>query len=270
MTDERQVLQDISEERPTSARIYDYMLGGYNNFEVDRVVGRQFVEILPDAPLIMQTNRAFLRRSVRFLTAQGIDQFLDIGSGIPTAGNVHEVAQGENPDARVVYVDKDPVAVRQSEEILKDNSNVATIEADARDVHYILENSETQRMLNFDKPVAVLILSVLLFVPDDQEAYSMVGTLSNALVPGSYLAISHGTSEGVPEDQAARALKLYTASGNPIKLRSRSETARFFEEYELVDPGVVRLPCWRPEGPEDLMIDRPESSGNYGAVGRKL
>lgn len=183
-------------EAPSAARIYDYLLGGYHNFEVDRAVAQKFIEILPRAPLIMRANRAFVRRAVRFLVEQGIDQFLDIGSGIPTVGNVHEIAQGINPSTRVVYVDRDPVAVRHSEEILKGDANTVVIQADARDTLAILGHPEVSRLLDLDKPVAVLIASVLLFLPDDDEAYRVVRTLREALAPGSYLGISHATMEG--------------------------------------------------------------------------
>lgn len=159
------------EETPSAARIYDYLLGGYHNFEVDRAVAREFVKILPRAPLIMRANRAFVRRVVGFLVSQGVDQFLDIGSGIPTVGNVHEIAQAMDPAARVVYVDVDPVAVRHSEEILKGNANTAVIQADARQARAILDHPEVSRLLDLGRPTAVLIASVLLFLPDDDEAY---------------------------------------------------------------------------------------------------
>jgi SAM-dependent methyltransferase len=148
-------------ERPSPARIYDYFLGGYHNFEADRVVAEKFRKLLPEVPLYMRANRAFLRRVVRCLTDSGIDQFLDIGSGIPTVGNVHEVAQAINPAARVVYVDIDPVAVRQSEEILRGNANATAIQGDLRQPEKILEHPEVRRMLTFDKPVAVLLMAIL-------------------------------------------------------------------------------------------------------------
>jgi len=257
------------DEAPSAARIYDYLLGGYHNFEVDRAVARRFVEILPRAPLIMRANRTFVRRAVEFLVGQGVDQFLDIGSGIPTVGNVHEVAQGLDPAARVVYVDLDPVAVRHSEEILKDNPNTAVIQADMRDVRVILDHPEVSRLLDLGRPVAVLIASVLLFLPDDEEALRVVRTLRDALASGSYLCLSHATMEGASREEVEDSVKLYAATGNPMKLRTRGQIEEFFRGFELVEPGLVHLPLWRPEDPDDLFYDEPQLAGNLGAVGRK-
>ena len=257
------------EERPSAARIYDYLLGGYRNFEVDRVVARKFVEILPRAPLIMRANRAFVRRVVRFLVGQGIDQFLDIGSGIPTVGNVHEIAQGIDPSARVVYVDIDPIAVRHSEEILRENPDTAVIQADARDTQAILDHPEVLRLLDSDRPTAVLLNSVLLFLTDDEEAYRVVRTLRDALAPGSYIGLSHAAAESASREEVEDSVKLYAASGNPMKLRSRVEIEKFFDGLDLVEPGLVYLPLWRPESPDDLYLDQPRLSGNLGGVGRK-
>jgi len=257
------------EETPSAARIYDYLLGGYHNFEVDRAIARRFVEILPRAPLIMRANRAFVRRVVGFLVEQGIDQFLDIGSGIPTVGNVHEIAQGIDPAARVVYVDVDSVAVRHSQEILKDNANTAVIQADAREARAILDHPEVSRLLDLGRPTAVLIASVLLFVPDDEEAYRVVRTMRDALAPGSYLGLSHATDEGASREEVEDSIKLYAAAGNPMKLRSRAQIEKFFDGFDLVEPGLVYLPLWRPEDPDDLFSDEPQRAGNLGAVGRK-
>lgn len=257
------------EQRPSSARMYDYLLGGYHNFEADRAVARNFIEILPSAPLMMKTNRGFLRRIVNYLLDQGVDQFLDLGSGIPTVGNVHEITHKHNPLAHVVYVDIDPVAVRQSEEILKDTPTAAVVQADMRQPKAILEHTETQRLLDFDRPMAVLITSVLLFLPEDEEAFSVVATVREALSAGSYICISHGTPEGSTPQTVEQSQKLYAASGNPMKLRLRAEIEQFFEGLELISPGLVYLPQWRPECPDDLFTDEPEASGMFGALGRK-
>jgi len=249
--------------------MYDYMLGGYHNFEADRVAARNFVEILPNAPLFMRTNRAFLRRVVSYLTDSGIDQFLDIGSGLPTVGSVHEILQEKNPSARVVYVDIDPVAVRHTEEILKGNAKAIAIQGDLRQPEAILEHPDVRRMLAFDKPIAVLLLSILLFVTEDEEAYRVVRVLREHLAPGSYVAISHPTSKGVSPEEEKRGKALYAAIGSPVNVRSRAQIERFFDGLELVDPGLDHLPLWRPEGPTDLFLDQPESSQYYGGVGRK-
>ena len=259
---------EIDVERPSAARIYDYLLGGYHNFEADRVVAEKFRDLLPSMPLYMQANRAFLRRVVRYLVERGIGQFLDIGSGIPTVGNVHEVAQALNPAARVVYVDIDPVAVRQSEEILMGNANAAAIQGDLRQPERILEHPDVRRCLDFDKPVAVLLMAILLFVTDDEKAYRTVGVLRDALVSGSYIAISHPTDDNLPQEQIEQGKNLYAASGNPVNIRSYAQIKRFFDGFELVEPGLVYVSRWRPEGPDDL-FDQPAHSGYYGGVGRK-
>ena len=269
MSTRKPMFTNEPDERPSAARIYDYLLGGYHNFEIDREVAKRFIEILPRAPLIMRANRAFVRRVVRFLEGQGIDQFLDIGSGIPTVGNVHEIAQEINPSARVVYVDLDPVAVRHGEEILRENANTAVIEGDVREPQAILNHPEVSRLLDLGKPTAVLLTSVLLFLTDDDEAYRVVRTLRDALVPGSYLAISRATTEGASPEQVEEGRRLYAAAGSPIKLRSRAQIEKFLAGLDLVEPGLVYLPLWRPEGPDDLYYDQPQQAGNLGAVGRK-
>ena len=256
-------------ERPSAARIYDYLLGGFHNFDVDRAAALKITEVLPEMPLFMRANRAFLRRVVRFLTDQGIDQFLDLGSGIPTVGNVHEIAQQANPSASVVYVDNEPVAVTHSRTILQGNSKATVIQADIRQPDVILGHPETRRLLDFNKPTAVLFLSVLLFLTDDEEAYRVVRSVRDALVPGSYIAISHPTADETPPEQAEKAEKLYAATGTPVRVRSYNEVERFFEGLELLEPGLVYVPLWRPEGPDDLFLKNPELSGYYAGIGRK-
>jgi SAM-dependent methyltransferase len=255
-------------EQPSAARIYDYLLGGFHNFDVDRAAARKITGLLPDMPLYMRTNRTFLRRIVRFLTDQGIDQFLDLGSGIPTVGNVHEIAQQENPSARVVYVDNEPVAVTHSKTILEDNPKATVIQADIRQPDVILNHPETQRLLDFNKPTAVLLLSVLLFVTDE-EAYRVVRSMREALVSGSYISISHPTDDDTPPDEGEQAKKLYAAMGTPVRVRSYNEVEKFFEGLELLEPGLVYVPLWRPEGSDDLFLKDPELSAYYAGVGRK-
>src|SRR5918911_1136740 len=163
------ISSDIPLDKPSAARMYDYYLGGSHNFELDRKMAEQAIALWPDLPLIMQTNRAFLRRAVNYLVSQGVEQFLDIGSGIPTVGNVHEVAQLANPSARVVYVDIDPITVAHSQAILQDVANVATIQADVRRPEQILGHPATRRLLDFERPMAVLLVALLHFIPDDAE-----------------------------------------------------------------------------------------------------
>jgi len=229
-------------DRPNAARMYDYLLGGYHNFAIDRGAAEKMVAINPDAPLIMQANRAFLRRAVKFLVAQGVDQFLDLGSGIPAGGNVHEIAQQLNPAARVVYVDSDPVAVRHSEAILRDTPHATVIQADIRQPDQILDHPDVRQLLDFSQPVAVLLLFLMHFITDDEPAYGVVRVLRDRMVPGSYMAISHGTHDNVAPDVVERLQNLYARSPTPVKLRSRTEIAAFFDGFELVDPGLVYVP----------------------------
>lgn len=259
---------NVQGEVPSPARMYDYFLGGYHNFEIDRTAARKVLEINPDTPLVMQANRAFLRRVVNFLLEQGIDQFLDIGSGIPTVGNVHEVARKVDPASRVVYVDVESVAVRHGEAILAGDPNVSIIEADLRRPAEILGHSEVARLLDLDRPLGVLLVSVLPFVPD-REAYGPVQTLRDALAPGSYLAISHATYEGAPVELVKRLEKVYAGTANPVNLRSYQQTAEFFRGLDLVEPGLVYVPGWRPEDSDDIFLQAPEESANYGGVARK-
>lgn len=256
-------------DRPSVARMYDYFLGGYHNFAIDRAVAEQVVATYPDFPLIMRANRAFLRRAVLYLAAQGIDQFLDLGSGIPTVGNVHEVAQAVNPAARVVYVDIDPVAVAHSRAILAGNANASVIQADARQPEQIFGDPEVRRLLDLDRPVAVLVLAFLHFLQDDAEAEGLMRGLRDAVAPGSYLVVSHASYDDLPADVRERLEGLYTRTPTPVRSRTREQIAGFFAGFELVEPGLVYVPAWRPEGPEDLWYDEPERVHGYGGVGRK-
>jgi hypothetical protein len=255
-------------DKPSPARMYDYFLGGYHNFEVDRAAAAQVMAVYPDAPRVTQANRAFLRRAVHFLLDQGVTQFLDIGSGIPTIGNVHEVAQQANPAARVVYVDSDPVAVAHSESLLRDNPTAAIIHADARELDGILAHPEAQRLLDFDKPVAVLLVALLHFFTDDEAAHRLMRDVRGALPPGSYVAISHGVMDDSTRDMMAKNDKIYSRSTNPTKARSRAEIEDLCAGLDMVEPGVVYTPLWHPEGPRDVFLDQPERSLCLAGVGR--
>ena len=269
MNTDKWIPDDVWLDKPSAARVYDYLLGGYHNFEIDRLMAEKLLEMLPDARLGTQACRAFLRRVVNFLSEQGIDQFLDIGSGLPTVGNVHEVAQKANPAARVVYVDIDPVAVAHARAILKDNPNATAIQADVRQPERILNHVEVKNLLDFSQPVGVLLLSVLHYVTDDEEAYGAVRTLRNALAPGSYVAISHASLEGLAHDIYERVSRLYARSTAQNKLRSYAEIQQFFDGLELVEPGVVRTPLWRPEGLDDPFLDQPDQIMGFVGAGRK-
>ena len=257
-------------DMPSAARIYDYMLGGYHNFEIDRQVARKLLEVFPETRLAAQACRAFLRRVVNFLVEQGIDQFLDIGSGIPTVGNVHSVAQKTIPTARVVYVDIDPIAVAHSVAMLKDNPYATAIQADARQPDFILNHPEVKHLLDFSRPAAVLFITFLHYIVDDDQALKSVRTFRDALAPGSYIAISHGTTDNAPPGVTEGAEKLSAMTPTPSKYRARADILKFLDGLELVEPGLVHIPLWHPEGPDDPFLDRPEEVLNWGGVGRKV
>lgn len=267
--DDESVESLITMDRPSPARMYDYFLGGSHNFPADREAAEKVLALYPDVALIMRANRAFLRRVVRFLLDRGIDQFLDIGSGIPTVGTVHEIVHQHNPNARVVYVDRDPIAVHQSLAMLRDIPSATIIQADARRPEYILAHPEVQRLLDFDRPVAVLLVALLHFIMDYAEATSLVDAFRHGVAPGSYLAISHGTDESAPRDTIARTEGQYARTTNPSRTRSRAQIASFLDGLELVEPGLVYAPCWHPDSPDDLFLDEPWRSANLVGVGRK-
>ncbi|CCF85544.1 SAM-dependent methyltransferase [Nitrolancea hollandica] len=261
--------QESRTTKPNPARMYDYYLGGYHNFAIDREAADAAIAIWPELPLVMQANRAFLRRAVRFLVGQGIDQFLDIGSGIPTVGNVHEVAQQLNPAIRVVYVDSDPIAVAHSEFLVRANPQVAVVQQDAAQVDQLLGQPEVRALLDSGRPVAVLMCAVLHFILTDQEAESVSRAIIDALPPGSYVAISHASAEGVPPETHEQMMRLYDKTSSPMVGRTRAQITRLFGDLDLVEPGVVHVPLWRPEGPNDLFLAEPERGISVGGVGRK-
>jgi O-methyltransferase involved in polyketide biosynthesis len=257
----------------TAARMYDYYLGGIHNFPADQEAARKVIAQFPFIPEGARANRAFLRRAVRQLTDAGVRQFLDIGSGIPTQGNVHEIAQDAAPDARVVYVDIDPVAVAESQEILAGNELAVAIRGDLREPRAILDHPRTRKMLDFEQPIALLLAAILHFFPDDAEAYGVVVQLVDALPPGSYLLVTHAATESFAS--ASENVKVIQdvykrQTTTQSKLRTRAETERFFAGLELLDPGVVWLPEWRPDPTEpDRFAGRPERSCGWAGVARK-
>lgn len=255
-------------DKPNAARMYDYFLGGYHNFEVDRLAAEKSLEVYPDSKLGIQANRAFLRRAVRFMCEQGIDQFLDIGSGIPTVGNVHEVAQDANPAARVVYVDIDPVATGHSRAMLVDNPLATAIQADARESDLILNHPGVRHLLDFTKPVGVLFLCLLHFINDFAEARGVVRTFRERVAPGSYIAISHAVSDVLPRAVVERLQAIYAGTTNPGGFRTRAEIEQFFEGLELVEPGLILSPLWRPESPDDVSLKEPERTASLVGVTR--
>jgi SAM-dependent methyltransferase len=257
----------IDIERPSVARMYDYYLGGSHNFAADRAAARAMVAAVPEAPLMAQANRAFLRRAVQFLVESGVRQFLDIGSGIPTVGNVHEIAQRVAPDSRVVYVDVDPVAVAHSREILSGNDRATVLREDLRNPERILTHPEVTKLLDLTEPVAVMILAVLHFVAPDDRPDEILRTLRGALAPGSYLVMSQASDDGRSESgERAEAERVYRRTDNQLWIRGRAELTGLFDGFQLVEPGVVWVPQWRPESPESA--EDAERAVFMGGVGR--
>ncbi len=249
------------------ARIYDYALGGKDNYAADRAAAEAVLKINPEMAFTARANRAFLGRAVRYLAAEaGIRQFLDIGTGIPTAGNTHEVAQAVAPESRVVYVDYDPVVLAHARALLTSGEAGATeyIDADLRDVGTIL--SQAGRLLDFTGPVAVTLISVLHAIPDADEPHAIVARIMDAVPPGSYLALSHVGSDLLsPETRQGLEAVTDRMMQQGITYRTREQVARFFEGTDMADPGLVRVEEWRPAG----ATADAERSSFWCGVGRK-
>lgn len=248
--------------------MYDYYLGGSHNFEVDREAARKAMAVFPGLPKVMQANRAFMRRAVRYLISQGITQFLDIGSGIPTFGNVHEIAQEASDQARVVYVDNDPVAVAHSKSVLGDDPRTGVVAGDFLEPRSILDSEPVSRLLGLDRPVALLLVALLHFMRDEDRPYEVLAEYRQALAPGSYLVITHAAaSDPGTRKRGAAVTDVYRRGGSTLELRSRDDIARFFEGFTLVEPGLVTPPEWRPESP--LEDEDPVVFNGLAGVGRK-
>ncbi len=252
---------------PHSARIWNYWLGGKDNYPVDRQAGDQTIAVLPEIVDIARASRQFLARVVRYLAADaGIRQFLDIGTGLPTVNNTHQVAQQVAPESRVVYVDNDPLVLTHARALLTSSPEGATdyIEADARDIDTILKGAAAT--LDFTRPVAITMLGILPFIGDDNEAKAIVTRLLATVPAGSYLAVTHSTSE-VSGERVIEAVRQWNqVAPTPYRLRSPEQIAAFFEGMELIEPGVVPCPRWRPE-PHD--IGNARDMDEFCALGRK-
>ncbi|ASU79443.1 hypothetical protein CDG81_15440 [Actinopolyspora erythraea] len=268
MTDPSRLPSDVDLEKASAARCYDYYLGGSHNFEVDRELARKVESRVPHVKPLAQDNRAFLRRAVRYCLRRGIRQFLDIGSGIPTVGNVHEIAQGLDPEARVLYVDNEPVAVAHSRTILADNDRADVVQADLADSDGILGSEQAARLLDPERPIAVMMVALFHFVPDSARPAEILRSYHEWMAPGSFLGFSHVTSDHYPE-LLQSIIDLYADSSNPVTSRSHDEIRELLTDFELVDPGLVYVPEWRPDTEEDRWQD-PARSLVYGAVGHKV
>jgi len=258
---------EIDLERPSAARVYDYYLGGFHNFPADREMAKEAIRMWPELPLMMQANRGFLRRAVRYAVGQGITQFLDIGSGIPTVGNSHEVARRADASARVVYVDVDPVAVAHSRALLADDPATEVVQADLREPDRILDDESLRRLIDLDRPVAILLVAVLHFVADDDDPRAVIARLRDAVPPGSFLVISHASQDGQPL-LADSHQRLYARTATPMTMRSQPEIVEFFNGFDLVEPGVVPIQRWRPEAPSEVAGDVNRMVG-FAGVGIK-
>ncbi|MCX2732301.1 SAM-dependent methyltransferase [Saccharopolyspora sp. NFXS83] len=252
--------------RPSAARIYNYFLGGSANFAVDREFAHRALEIFPGAREYARLNRLFLQRVVRFYLDQGVRQFLDIGSGIPTAGSVHEIAQRLNPESTVVYVDNEAVAIAHSQLVLERTPRAEIVQGDVRDPEQLLGVPELTRLLDLDRPVGVTMLAMLHFIPDSEDPVALLGRYRELLAPGSYLALSHCTADQLPELDAAG--ELYRCTSTPATLRTAEQITGMLSGFDVLEPGVVFTPQWRPDSEEDVGPD-PERAASYAAVCRK-
>ncbi|RII20543.1 S-adenosyl methyltransferase [Streptomyces sp. YIM 130001] len=258
----------IDTSKPHPARVYDWYLGGKDNYPADEELGRQIATFEPTAKYGAQHNRWFMHRATRHLAGRaGIKQFLDIGTGIPTEPNLHQVAQSITPDARVVYGDNDPIVLAHAAALLRGTPEGATeyLQVDVRDPDRILELAA--KVLDFDQPMAVSLIAVLHFVTDEDGAYDTVRRLMDAVAPGSHLALTLVASDYDPE-RTREAVEMYKAGGVTLVPRSREEFGRFFTGLELVDPGIVWLPDWRPDLAEDEIRDGA-AVPLYAGVARK-
>ncbi len=247
------------------ARMYDYYLGGKDNYPADRRAAEQVLAAVPSAPAMARANRAFLRRAVRFLAAEaGMRQFVDIGTGLPTSPNVHQIAQAITPDAQVVYIDNDPIVHVHANALLAGEATSSVL-ADLRQPDAILDHPTLRRRIDLNQPVALLLVAILHFLRDDEDPAGIVARLREGLADGSYLVISHATAD-FDQQAATAAARAYDQAAAPMVLRSHAEIERLFDGFELIEPGLVQVSRWRPDD------QRAAAKGEvwaYGGVGRR-
>ncbi|GHE08217.1 SAM-dependent methyltransferase [Streptomyces alanosinicus] len=254
----------IDTSKPHPARIYDYLLGGKDNYEVDQAAGDRLAAVAPEVWISVRANRAFLHRAVRHVVGSGVRQILDIGTGLPTSPNVHEVAQELADDVRVAYVDNDPIVKAHADALLSRAGTTSIVLADLRDPQSVIDHPEVRRVIDFGQPVALFLVAILHFIPDADEPERIVATLRDALPAGSFLVLSHATGDFADDRSDAEAV--YNNATASMNLRSRDRVERFFDGFDLVEPGLTQVPFWRPD-----TTPPPGSAeiGFYGAVGRK-
>jgi hypothetical protein len=257
----------VNLDEPSAARVYDYLLGGGHNFPVDRQAANRMLRALPDVDVQAGWNRAFLRRAVLLMIEEGITQFLDLGSGIPTVGNVHEIAQRADPHSRVVYVDRDEVAVAHTEMIIAGDDNTAIVRADIRQPQAVLKSPEVTRLLDLRRPVGLLMVSVLHFVPEKCGPGGIIADYRDALAPGSLLALTHVSADHRPAAIAA-ASEALAGTRDEVHPRSHGQVAAMFTGMDLVRPGVVGVARWRPE--LSTGVNGADQADIYAGVARKV
>jgi SAM-dependent methyltransferase len=258
----------IDLDRPSAARLYDYLLGGGRNFAHDRALAERFLVAQPNARQIARHNRSFLRRSVLFMIDRGVRQFLDLGSGIPTVGNVHEIAHAADPDSRVVYVDYEEVAYAHSNLMLADNPNAAIVRADLTQPDDVLTAAETRALIDFDEPVGVIMAGVFHFVSPEKDPQQIVARYRDATVPGSRLAFSQFTRDLMPEEMD-RVVEVMKSSRDPMFPRTHGEITDLFDGYRIEEPGIVPTALWQPDDGLDDGAD-PALAGIFAGVGTKI
>jgi SAM-dependent methyltransferase len=244
--------------------VYDVMLGGKDNFAADRELAERLLANAPNSAWIAQQNRAFLGRAVQYCAEQGIRQFLDLGSGLPTQENVHEVAHRVDDECRVVYVDNDPVAVSHAQALLTCGTRVRAINGDLKRPAEILTHPDVTGLIDFSRPVAVLLVAILHFIRDSEDPAGIIARFTDVMATGSHLVLSHATHDDQPEE-AARARDIYERASSPLVTRTREQISDFFAGLELVEPGLVLTTQWRPRQP----IPRAAQAGLYAGVARK-
>jgi hypothetical protein len=255
-------LPAVDPEVPNAARMYDYFLGGSHNFAADRAAAERVKAAIPYAVEVARANRFFLHRAVRFCIEEGLDQFLDLGSGIPTVGNVHEIARDLGSRARVAYVDNEPVTVASAAALLEDDPLATITMADVRDSDAVFAAPGVRDLLDLSRPVALLTVAVLPFIPDDDDPVGLAQTYRSRLAPGSVHVLSHGTADHSPEEVRGLA-EVYRNTANPVTPRTRDEVAEIMRGTELVEPGLVDATEWRPEDTIGV-----QHRGMWAAVGR--
>ena len=251
---------------PNVARIYDALLGGKDNYAADREAAEELLKAVPGAMAAARENRAFLGRAVRLLAGEaGIRQFLDIGTGLPTLGNVHEIAQAANPAARVVYADYDPVVLLHANVLVEKAVTVAAVNADLRYPRDLLTSPAVRALIDFDEPVAVLLVAVLHFLEDSDNPWKIVDCIKDHMAPGSYLVVSHVTGDDLPPDARQHAREVYENASAPGVTRAYDDIARFFDGLVMLAPGLVNVPAWRP----DRITRTPHETLFFAGIGRK-